>query len=118
MRPSATPLNACQSGAAGKQLEAAVATRLLQGGVAPVVAMACSVYAVAAAQFMAAFYERLFAGDTVSAAVTAGRQRLFRHPGRPSPKGDLPLADWVVARAGVRARSLLAVVEEPTAGNY
>ena len=89
-------LNACQSGAVGKQLEAAVATRLLQGGAASVVAMAYSVYAVAAAEFMAAFYERLFAGDTVSAAVTAGRQRLFRHPGRPSPKGDLPLADWVV----------------------
>ena len=81
-------LNACQSGAVGKQLEAAVATRLLHGGAASVVAMAYSVYAVAAAEFMAAFYERLFAGDTVSAAVTAGRQRLFRHPGRPSPKGD------------------------------
>jgi len=89
-------LNACQSGAVGKQLEAAVATRLLQGGAASVVAMAYSVYVVAAAEFMAAFYERLFAGDTVSAAVTAGRQRLFRHPDRPSPKGDLPLADWVV----------------------
>ena len=89
-------LNACQSGAVGKQLEAAVATRLLHGGAASVVAMAYSVYAVAAAEFMAAFYERLFAGDTVSAAVTAGRQRLFRHDRRPSPKGDLPLADWVV----------------------
>ncbi len=89
-------LNACQSGAVGKQLEAAVATRLLQGGAASVVAMAYSVYAVAAAEFMAAFYERLFAGDTVSAAVTTGRQRLYRHPRRPSPKGDLPLADWVV----------------------
>ncbi len=89
-------LNACQSGAVGKELEAAVATRLLRGGAASVVAMAYSVYAVAAAEFMAAFYERLFAGDTVSAAVTAGRQRLYRHPGRPSPKGDLPLADWVV----------------------
>jgi len=89
-------LNACQSGAVGKQLEAAVATRLLRGGAASVVAMAYSVYAVAAAEFMAAFYERLFAGDAVSAAVTAGRQRLYRHPGRPSPKGDLPLADWVV----------------------
>ena len=89
-------LNACQSGAVGKRLEAAVATRLLQGGAASVVAMAYSVYAVAAAEFMAAFYERLFAGDTVSAAVTAGRQRLFRHDLRPSPKGDLPLADWVV----------------------
>ena len=89
-------LNACQSGAVGKQLEAAVATRLLQGGAASVVAMAYSVYAVAAAEFMAAFYERLFAGDTVSAAVTAGRQQLFRHELRPSPKGDLPLADWLV----------------------
>ena len=89
-------LNACQSGAVGKQLEAAVATRLLRGGAASVVAMAYSVYAVAASEFMAALYERLFAGDTVSAAVTAGRQRLFRHDRRPSPKGNLPLADWVV----------------------
>jgi hypothetical protein len=46
-------LNACQSGAVGKQLEAAVATRLLQGGAASVVAMAYNVYAVAAAEFMA-----------------------------------------------------------------
>jgi len=60
------------------------------------VAMAYSVYAVAAAEFMAAFYERLFAGGTVSAAVTAGRQQMFRNPERPSPKGDLPLADWLV----------------------
>jgi tetratricopeptide (TPR) repeat protein len=89
-------LNACQSGAVGKQLEAAVATSLLAAGVASVVAMAYSVYAVAAAEFMAAFYERLFAGGTVAAAVTAGRRQLFRVPGRPSAKGDLPLADWVV----------------------
>ena len=60
------------------------------------VAMAYSVYAVAAAEFMAAFYERLFAGGTVSAAVTAGRQQLYRQSRRPSPKGDLPLADWLV----------------------
>ena len=39
--------------------------------------MAYSVYAVAAAEFMAAFYESLFAGDSVGQAVTAGRQRLF-----------------------------------------
>ena len=89
-------LNACQSGAVGKELEAAVATALLQAGCAAVVAMAYSVYAVAAAEFMAAFYETLFAGDTVSPAVTAGRRRLFDHDGRPSPKGDLPLADWLV----------------------
>ena len=89
-------LNACQSGAVGKDVEAAVATRLLREGCAAVVAMAYSVYAVAAAEFMAVFYERLFAGDTVSAAVTAGRRRLFEKDGRPSPKGELPLADWLV----------------------
>jgi tetratricopeptide (TPR) repeat protein len=89
-------LNACQSGAVGKDLEASVATALLRAGCAAVVAMAYSVYAVAAAEFMAVFYERLFAGDTLSAAVTAGRRRLFEHAERPSLKGDLPLADWLV----------------------
>ena len=89
-------LNACQSGAVGKEVEAAVATRLVREGCAAVVAMAYSVYAVAAAEFMAVFYERLFAGDTVSAAVTAGRRRLFEKKERPSPKGELPLADWLV----------------------
>jgi tetratricopeptide (TPR) repeat protein/tRNA A37 threonylcarbamoyladenosine biosynthesis protein TsaE len=89
-------LNACQSGAVGKELEAAVATRLMQGGAASVVAMAYSVYAVAAAEFMAAFYERLFARGTVSQAVAAGRTQLVRRPLRPSPKGKLPLADWLV----------------------
>ena len=89
-------LNACQSGAVGKELEASVATALLKAGCAAVVAMAYSVYAVAAAEFMAAFYESLFAGDSVGQAVTAGRRRLFGHDGRPSPKGDMPLADWLV----------------------
>jgi tetratricopeptide (TPR) repeat protein len=89
-------LNACQSGAVGKDLEASVATALLRNGCAAVVAMAYSVYAVAAAEFMAVFYERLFAGDTLSGAVTAGRRRLFDHNGRPSLKGELPLADWLV----------------------
>jgi tetratricopeptide (TPR) repeat protein len=89
-------LNACQSGAVGKELEASVATALLRAGCAAVVAMAYSVYAVAAAEFMAAFYESLFAGVSVGQAVTAGRRRLFGHDGRPSPKGDMPLADWLV----------------------
>ena len=89
-------LNACQSGAVGKELEASVATALLQSGCAAVVAMAYSVYAVAAAEFMAAFYESLFAGGSVSQAVTTARKRLFARDGRPSPKGDMPLADWLV----------------------
>jgi tetratricopeptide (TPR) repeat protein len=89
-------LNACQSGAVGKDLEAAVATSLLKAGIASVVAMAYSVYAVAAAEFMTAFYERLFAGETVTAAVTAGRRRLYQRNKRPSPKGEMPLSDWLV----------------------
>jgi tetratricopeptide (TPR) repeat protein len=89
-------LNACQSGAIGQGLEAAVATRLLQRGVACVVAMAYTVYVVAAAEFMAAFYERLFGGDLISEAVGAGRLRLAQRAHRPSPKGPMPLADWMV----------------------
>ena len=89
-------LNACQSGAVGKTVEAAVATRLLAGGTSAVVAMAYRVYAVAAAEFMTAFYESLFAGSTVGEAVSAGRRQMARNPNRPSPKGKLPLADWSV----------------------
>jgi tetratricopeptide (TPR) repeat protein len=89
-------LNACQSGAMGDQIEAAIATRLLQDGAASVVAMGYSVYVVAAAEFMAAFYEALFAGRSVGEAVTAGRQRLFHRTERPSPKGPMPLQDWMV----------------------
>ena len=89
-------LNAAQSGAVGKELEASVATALLSSGCAAVVAMAYNVYAVAAAEFMAAFYESLFAGQSVGQAVIAGRRRLFTQDSRPSPKGDMPLADWLV----------------------
>jgi tetratricopeptide (TPR) repeat protein len=89
-------LNACQSGAVGKELEASVATALLKAGCAAVVAMAYSVYAVAAAEFISAFYESLFAGTSVARAVTAGRRRLSGHDGRPSPRGKMALADWLV----------------------
>jgi len=89
-------LNACQSGAVGKELETSVATALLTAGCSAVVAMAYSVYAVAAAEFMSAFYESLFTGVSVGQAVTAGRRRLFQRDSRPSPKGDMPLEDWLV----------------------
>ena len=95
-RVPAVVLNACQSGAVGKELEASVATALLNAGCAAVVAMAYSVYAVAAAEFMAAFYETLFTGASLSQAVTAGRRRLSARDGRPSPRGNMPLADWLV----------------------
>jgi CHAT domain len=69
-------LNACQSGAVGKELEASVATALLRAGCAAVVAMAYNVYAAAAAEFMATFYESLFAGSSLGQAITAGRRIL------------------------------------------
>jgi tetratricopeptide (TPR) repeat protein len=106
-------LNACQSGkietadeAAGP--EASVATRLLQDGAASVVAMSHSVYVVAAAAFMAVFYEALFAGKSVSEAVNTGRKalRLEKNRLRPSLKGNIPLQDWIVpvhyARSALR----------------
>ncbi|HEU5027162.1 MAG TPA: tetratricopeptide repeat protein [Spirillospora sp.] len=89
-------LNACQSAQLGSQVEAAVATRLLREGTASVVAMAYSVYAVAAAEFMAVFYECLFSGDSVGDAVTRARRHLHLANLRPSPKGRLPLDDWMV----------------------
>ena len=95
-RVPAVVLNACQSGAMGKDLEASVATALLTAGCAAVVAMAYKVNAAAAAEFMAAFYEDLFAGASIGQAVTAGRRRLFERDQRPSRKGDMPLADWLV----------------------
>jgi tetratricopeptide (TPR) repeat protein len=58
--------------------------------------MGYSVYVRAAAEFMAAFYEALFEGETVMRAVARGRQQLRRRNKRPSPKGDLPLHDWCV----------------------
>jgi tetratricopeptide (TPR) repeat protein len=106
-------LNACQSGAIGKRLETAVATGLLSGGVDAVVAMSHRVYTVAAAEFMTAFYNRLLSGGTIGEAVREGRSRMVQHPSRPSPKGALPLEDWVVPvyyrRREVRFPQLRAV---------
>ncbi len=93
-------LNACRSGqisadgVAGP--EATVATRVLQSGAQAVVAMSYSVYAVAAAEFVASFYESLFHGESAQQAVRAGRQQMHRADRRPSPKGPLPLDDWMV----------------------
>lgn len=91
-------LNACRSAMvdADAPPDSVVATRLLQAGVPAVVAMGYSVYARAAAEFMAVFYDALFAGLRVCEAVARGRERLKINNLRPSPKGDMALADWMV----------------------
>ncbi|TAX63352.1 tetratricopeptide repeat protein [Rhizobium ruizarguesonis] len=111
-------LNACQSGMVGEgeaAVEAAVATRLIESGAASVVAMGYSVYAVAAAEFMTAFYENLFAGRTVSEAVAEGRKRLYRRKDRPSPKGPLPLEDWIVPVHYLRSTIAFPQLKQTTA---
>ena len=123
--------NACRSASLTDDVapEAAVATRLLDVGAAAVVAMGYSVYAEAAAEFMAVFYAHLATGETVARAVTEGRRHLRENPERPSPKGRLPLADWMVpvhyARRDVRfavpkaaatSAAVEAVVAPPTDG--
>jgi tetratricopeptide (TPR) repeat protein len=91
-------LNACKSGQLSAETgpEAAVVTRLIQTGAAAAVAMSYSVYAVAAAEFMAMFYEAIFAGRDVADAVCEGRRQMHQKNHRPSPKGELPLDDWLI----------------------
>jgi len=109
-------LNACRSGMQGDNgTEDAIATRLSDDGASSVVSMAYSVNVDAAAEFMAAFYQALFDGKSVSEAVSAGRRRLHRQPLRPSPKGRLPLQDWIVpvhyARAPVSLPALVRAAQ-------
>lgn len=112
-------LNACHSGTLthAETAEAAVATQVLRAGAAAVVAMGYSVYVPAAAEFMAAFYESLFDGETVEEAVRSGRRRMHRAPLRPSPRGPLPLDDWMVpvhyARSEVRFPGLARTISSP-----
>jgi len=112
-------LNACQSAAMGGEESttgATVATRLLEEGVRSVVAMSHTVYAVAAAEFMAAFYDALFQGRSVLEATTAGRLQLKRSPDRPSSKGPTPLQDWTVPVLYARSdMSFPALAPQPAA---
>lgn len=89
-------LNACQSGAVGKELDASVATALMAAGCAAVVAMAYSVYAVAAAEFMAAFYESLFAREKRGPGGRCGAAAAVRAGRAAESEGEMPLADWLV----------------------
>ncbi|WP_285581299.1 tetratricopeptide repeat protein [Herbidospora sp. NBRC 101105] len=72
------------------------AAAVLAGSAGSVVALPHRLDAAAAAGFLACLYDRLIAGDTVTAAVTAGRERLAGRPERPSLRGPLRLDDWLV----------------------
>ncbi|NJN13732.1 MAG: CHAT domain-containing protein, partial [Richelia sp. RM1_1_1] len=89
-------LNACKSAQEGEDKFSSVATRLVSLGAKGVVAMAYSVYAVAAKHFIGRLYGELVKGANLSQAVAAGRKAVLNQPQRPSPKGDKILRDWIV----------------------
>ena len=91
-------LNACKSAreGEGEGSFSSVATRLVSLGAKGVVAMGYSVQAEAAKHFMGRLYEELVQGVSLDMAVAAGRREILNQRLRPSPKGNLPLADWMV----------------------
>ena len=89
-------LNACKSGQAGEEAFSSVAGQLVKLGAKGVVAMAYSVYATAAKHFMGRLYGELVRGQDIASAVAAGRKSMSIDKQRPSPKGLLPLQDWMV----------------------
>ncbi|NJM63113.1 MAG: tetratricopeptide repeat protein [Oscillatoriales cyanobacterium RU_3_3] len=89
-------LNACKSGQAGEEAFSSVAGQLVKLGAKGVVAMAYSVYATGAKHFMARLYGELVRGQDIASAVAAGRKSMSIEKQRPSPKGLLPLQDWLV----------------------
>ncbi|MEZ2227235.1 MAG: tetratricopeptide repeat protein [Microcoleus sp.] len=89
-------LNACKSGQAGEEAFSSVAGQLVKLGAKGVVAMAYSVYATAAKHFMGRLYGELVRGQDIASAVAAGRKSMSIDKQRPSPKGPLPLQDWLV----------------------
>ncbi|MCU0547180.1 MAG: tetratricopeptide repeat protein [Oscillatoriaceae cyanobacterium Prado104] len=89
-------LNACKSGEAGEEPFSSVAGQLVKLGAKGVVAMAYSVYATGAKHFMGRLYGELVRGQDIASAVAAGRKSMSIEKQRPSPKGLLPLQDWLV----------------------
>jgi hypothetical protein len=72
------------------------ALEVSDAGVAGVVAMRYSVYAVTAAQFVADLYAALLTGRSLGAAVSAGRRQLAAQPNRSIAFDPRPLQDWSV----------------------
>ena len=92
-------LNACQSAMVDNRAAdpfASVAAALLKAGVRSVVAMGYSLYVSGAQHFLPAFYRRLFESGSVTEAVRAGRQQMFRNQGRVCARGSYDLQDWLV----------------------
>ncbi len=90
-------LEACQSAQAEGASES-VASELLKGGIASVVAMSHSVLVETARRFVARFYRALAGGERVGDAMLAGQRalKLDAARGQVFGEGDFRLQDWFV----------------------
>lgn len=90
-------LEACQSATTEVDPTSSVASRLLQDGVASVVAMSHTVLVETARRFVGAFYGELVRGSRVGEAMLAGQRELKDDDFRGHVfKGELRLQDWFV----------------------
>ncbi len=91
-------LEACQTATHEKDPTASVAARLLDEGVASVVAMSHSVLVETAHRFVRAFYAELAQGRSTGAAMLAGQRALHGNTlrGQVMGAGELRLQDWFV----------------------
>jgi tetratricopeptide (TPR) repeat protein len=91
-------LEACQTAKTEDDPTASVAAKLLEEGVASVVAMSHTVLVETARRFVKAFYRELAGGRRVGAAMIAGQRELHRddYRGKLMGAGELRLQDWFV----------------------
>lgn len=91
-------LEACQTAKTEEDPTASVAAKLLEGGVASVVAMSHAVLVETARRFVQSFYRELAEGRRVGAAMIAGQQALYAdtYRGKLLGAGELRLQDWFV----------------------
>ncbi|MBO0614251.1 tetratricopeptide repeat protein [Thiothrix fructosivorans] len=91
-------LEACQTAQTDTDPSASVAAKLLEEGIASVVAMTHSVLVVTARRFVTQFYRTLAEGQRIGKAMLAGQTALMRDTFRLpiAGAGDLHLQDWFV----------------------
>ena len=91
-------LDACQTAQSSADPKASVAAKLLEEGVASVVAMSHSVLVETARRFVEAFYTGLAQGQRVGDAMLAGQMALYddTYRGKVMGAGALRLQDWFV----------------------
>jgi tetratricopeptide (TPR) repeat protein len=107
-------LEACQTAVAQEDPLASLAARLLDGGVASVVAMSHSVLVETARRFVETFYGELATGATVGGAALAAQQRLREDPVRGKTfYGELRMRDFFVPVLFQEALDPQLVVELP-----